>query len=455
MAAPFLHELPYTTDGAQLFGAVAHEPWAMFLDSGPEPGRLGRVDIIVARPVATVISREGQTVVEEGGGVTSSLEDPLAVLRWHLPDGGRRPAEVPFAGGALGYFGYDLAWRLEPLATAKGPDHGFPEMAVGLYNWAVVVDHGARRCWLAGGLLAPVPPAEQQALLELFSDPGPRSAQFCAVGPVLSEWDEGDYERAFRRVQSYLREGDCYQVNLARRWSVPVAGDPWAGFQALRQINPAPFSAYLNFPFGQILSCSPERFLRLCGGRVETRPIKGTRPRSEDPEKDRSVAEELSRSTKDRAENVMIVDLLRNDLGRSCAVGSVQVPELFKLESFATVHHLVSTVTGRLGPGEDALSLLRACFPGGSITGAPKRRAMEIIEELEAHRRGVYCGAIGYVGADGEMDTSIAIRTATLAEGILRFWAGGGVVIDSECQAEYRETLDKAAAFLRFCEAIS
>ncbi|MDQ4146663.1 MAG: anthranilate synthase component I family protein, partial [Pseudomonadota bacterium] len=216
--------------------------------------------------------------------------------------------------------------------------------------------------------------------------------------------------------------------------------------------NPAPYGAYLNTPYAQILSASPEQFLKVHDGLVETRPIKGTSARSPDATQDRLAAAWLQNSIKDRAENLMIVDLLRNDIGKNCVPGSVKVPKLFSLESFATVHHLVSTVTGRLVPGRDSLDLLRGCFPGGSITGAPKLRAMEIIEELEPHRRGVYCGAIGYFGFDGRMDTNIAIRTLVHNKGSMRFWAGGGIVADSKLEAEYQETFDKVAAMLRLLE---
>ncbi|MGQ0522272.1 MAG: aminodeoxychorismate synthase component I, partial [Betaproteobacteria bacterium] len=253
-------------------------------------------------------------------------------------------------------------------------------------------------------------------------------------------------------IHEYIRNGDCYQVNLAQRFSAEAAGVPWLAYQALRILNPAPYSAYLDTPYVQVLCASPERFLKVEDGRVETRPIKGTRPRAGHPRLDAELIEALRRSDKDRAENVMIVDLLRNDLSKNCAAGSVRVPRLFEVESFATVHHLVSTVTGELAPGRDALDLLRGCFPGGSITGAPKLRAMQIIEELEPNRRGVYCGAIGYIGFDGNMDLNIAIRTLIFSRGVIRFYAGGGIVADSREEAEYQETFDKAAAMLRLLQ---
>jgi para-aminobenzoate synthetase component 1 len=240
-------------------------------------------------------------------------------------------------------------------------------------------------------------------------------------------------------------------VNLAQRFRAGFSGDPLALHAALRERAPGPFGAYLHLPFGQVASVSPERFLALRDGRVETRPIKGTRPRDPDPRIDAQLARELASSPKELAENVMIVDLLRNDLGRCARAGSVRVPRRFEIESFPSVHHLVSTVTAELAPGRDAFDLLRACFPGGSITGAPKLQAMRLIESLEPDRRGVYCGSIGYVGVDGAMDVSIAIRTATVREGQAEFWAGGGIVHDSVPAFEYAETLGKAQAFLALC----
>jgi para-aminobenzoate synthetase component 1 len=293
-----------------------------------------------------------------------------------------------------------------------------------------------------------------EQLVADFSRPAVvRQQPFHLRSPVRSDLSRLEYQACFERIQSYILEGDCYQVNFAQRFQAEMAGDPWTAYQQLRKINPAPYSAYLEFPQGSILCSSPERFLRLRQQRVQTCPIKGTAPRRKDPAADRCMAEQLAASPKDRAENLMIVDLLRNDLGKVCETGSVEVTGLFNIESFARVHHMVSTIQGKLAPGEDAISLLRACFPGGSITGAPKLRAMEIIEELEGRRRGVYCGAIGYIGFDGAMDTNIAIRTLTMTENRLRFWAGGGIVYDSKSDAEYQESFDKAAAIFEMLEA--
>jgi para-aminobenzoate synthetase component 1 len=267
--------------------------------------------------------------------------------------------------------------------------------------------------------------------------------------------DKAAYTAAFNRIQYYLREGDCYQVNLAQRFVANCEGDPWRAYQLLRQLNAAPFSGYLNLPEVQILSSSPERFLKLTKDFVETKPIKGTRPRKQDDCEDRQQIKLLENSRKDRAENLMIVDLLRNDIGKTCKNGSVKVPKLFAVETYATVHHLVSTVTGRLADNQHALDLLKSCFPGGSITGAPKIRAMEIIEELEPNRRGVYCGAIGYIGFNGNMDSNIAIRTLVHSKGTIRFWAGGGIVNDSTVDEEYQECFDKAAALLELLQRLT
>jgi para-aminobenzoate synthetase component 1 len=293
--------------------------------------------------------------------------------------------------------------------------------------------------------------AQWKALHERLESPAPPESgpPFRILSGVRSSFTREAYAEAFRRVQAHIRAGDCYQVNLTQRFSARVAGDPWQAYLQLREINPAPYSAYLDWPDGAILCSSPESFLCVRGEHVVTKPIKGTRPRSSDTMRDRALAEALRVSTKDRAENVMIVDLLRNDLGKTCVAGSIRATRLFDVERFANVHHLVSTVEGRLAPGKDALDLLEGAFPGGSITGAPKVSAMQIIESLEPQRRGVYCGAIGYVGFDGDMDLNIAIRTLVRHGEQIYAWAGGGVVADSQVDAEYQESLDKAAAMLR------
>ena len=453
MSPPLLAEIPYQPDSAGLFESIADLPWAVFLDSGQHYPAQSRYDILSAEPYVRLVTRGPLTEVY-GETIELSRDDPFALVRRALaidPSCGNR---LPFCGGAIGYFGYDLARRIEHLpALAEDAEH-IPEMAIGIYDWAVVVDHRERRSWLVGQGRDPETDLKWDGLLHRFrAAPGERSrAPFRIVSPVSSNLTHEGYARAFRRIRGYIHDGDCYQVNLAQRFAASASGDPWLAYQALRVINPAPFSAYFTTPYAQILCASPERFLKVERGRVESRPIKGTRPRAGHSRLDAERSEALRLSEKDRAENVMIVDLLRNDLSKSCAPGTVKVPRLFEVESFPTVHHLVSTVTGELREGRDALDLLRGCFPGGSITGAPKLRAMQIVEELEPHRRGVYCGAIGYISFDGSMDLNIAIRTLVHSGGVVRFWAGGGVVADSQLEDEYQETFDKAAAMLRLLQ---
>ncbi|MDD5033614.1 MAG: aminodeoxychorismate synthase component I [Methylococcaceae bacterium] len=452
---PRIEELPYFEDSAALFLPWAERRWAVFLDSGFPHSRQGRYDIIAAEPSATLITRGNLTEIRQGGAISLSPDDPFELVKKALGETVLSHPDLPFCGGAIGYFGYDLARSLEKLPAIACDEENIPDMMVGIYDWAVVVDHQARRSWLVAQGRDPATAGRWPHLVHSFSQIqtiGWQLTGFSIIGEVEANMNRLVYGRAFRRIQHYIREGDCYQVNLAQRFCAWCQGNPWEAYEILRQMNPAPFSAYLNYPQVQILSSSPERFLKVDDGRVETKPIKGTRPRSPDPGEDQSRLRELQESLKDRAENLMIVDLLRNDIGKNCAPGSVHVPEMFAIESYATVHHLVSTVCGLLAPSHHSLDLLRGCFPGGSITGAPKIRAMEIIEELEPHRRGVYCGSISYIGFDGHMDSNIAIRTLVHSDHRIRFWAGGGIVADSDLEQEYQECYHKAAAMLTLLE---
>lgn len=449
-----LTPLPYQPDSAARFDAIADEPWSIFLDSGRPGTTSGRFDILAGRPWATLVARAGVTEIwRHGEPLIHSESDPFELIRGLLGARAAHP-DIPFAGGAIGYFAYELGARLHPSLPRHRAASCIPDMAVGLYGWAVVIDHVTRVSHLVASMDEAVSDQEWRELTELFSTaPKPRSrTPFRATSEIVRHFPRDDYRAAFERLRNYIQDGDCYQANLAQRFSVPVKGDSWLAYQKLRRLSPTPHAAYLNLPFGRILSASPERFMEARDGRVATTPIKGTRRRGLTPSEDKALARELLASAKDRAENLMIVDLLRNDLGKVCVSGSIEVPRLFEIESYSNVHHLVSTVTGRLAPGEDALSALRAAFPGGSITGAPKRRAMEIIAELEPAPRGVYCGCIGYIGDDGGMDCNIAIRTLTWRNGRAEFSAGGGIVADSDPNAEYQECLDKAEPIFRLFE---
>ncbi|MDP8567114.1 aminodeoxychorismate synthase component I [Methylophilus aquaticus] len=469
--------LPYA-EGAYWLAKLRQSSWPMLLESGQvgqplqaqtplsvdEEISLGaRFDIVVADPVVKLIHAQQHTTVVTQTETTVTSQDPFAAIQAWLqpntvPNSVLREAGIPFAGGALGYFAYDLGRSIERLPCLAAQETPVPDMLVGIYDWAIIVDHHQQRAQLVSlarfRTVADIHSLHQQLLAT--ATPEARE-QFAVNGTLQHNLSPAGYAQAFARVKDYITAGDCYQINLAQRLSVPVSGDSWQAYEVFRQFSRAPFMAYLQVDDGQeqsfeILSMSPERFLQVREGVVETRPIKGTRPRHVDPVQDALVAESLAASSKDRAENLMIVDLLRNDIGKVCEIGSVKVDALFRLQRFTNVHHLVSIVRGRLAAGYHALDLLRGCFPGGSITGAPKLRAMEIIEALEPHRRHVYCGSIGYIGFDGSMDTNIAIRTAVIYRQQMTFYAGGGVVADSDCDKEYQETLDKASQFIRLVQ---
>lgn len=388
------------------------------------------------------------TTIASADAEEVSPRPPLELLARCLREFSPDAPHEKWGGGAVGYFSYDLARRHIKLPVCADGTAALPEMAIGLYDGMIVVDHVSRQCQIH------VQQSEQglswgKRILDRLACAPDALPAFRVHGTLCANMSRSDYEQAFQKIQQLIRAGDCYQVNLAMRFSASFSGHPWHAYAALRQCNPATYGAWLHFPFARILSSSPETFLNVAEGRVETRPIKGTRPRHIDPRLDAALAADLAESDKDRAENLMIVDLLRNDLGRVCVPGSIQVPELFRVESYATVHHLISRVSGRLPSASTPLDLLAATFPGGSITGAPKLRAMQIIESLEPQRRGVYCGSIGYLGFDGAMHLNIAIRTLVCSQNEVSYWVGSGVVADSEVAAEYQECLDKGVAMQR------
>ncbi|MCT4713891.1 aminodeoxychorismate synthase component 1 [Enterobacteriaceae bacterium H18W14] len=447
---PAFRTLPWQPDAVQhYFATLADEPWAMLLHSGFADHPHNRFDILVAQPRATLVTCGAQTARAVDGLTTEHRGDPLTLLQQTLDSFGLAPQshpELPFLGGALGLFGYDLGRHFEKIPLLAQASVRTPDMAVGIYDWALIADHHQRRLTLLSW-------GDISARLEwLESLSAPVREPFRLTSSWQSNMTREQYGRNFRQVQEYLLSGDCYQVNLAQRFSASYVGDEWQAFQKLNAANRAPFSAFIRLPDSAILSLSPERFILLEGKKIQTRPIKGTLPRLADPLEDAKQAGKLASSPKDRAENLMIVDLLRNDIGRVAVPGSVRVPELFVVEPFPAVHHLVSTITATLPETLQATDLLRASFPGGSITGAPKVRAMEIIEELEPQRRNAWCGSIGYISFCGNMDTSITIRTIIAEDGRLYCSAGGGIVADSTEAAEYQETFDKVNRILPILE---
>jgi para-aminobenzoate synthetase component I len=466
---PLVEELTPVPAPVETAARFLGQPYLLFLDSAADPARLGRYSFLTAAP-ATVLASRGRG---SGPNALVQLRDLLA------PHQTEPVASLPpFQGGLAGFLGYDFGAVLERLPAPRYDDLALPDCAFGLYDWVIAWDHQRHAAWIISTGLPAQGAARQARAADRLDwvrrqlegpatgasgrarrphhggDPAPtypvRDLELASAIGLRSTFTRRGYLDAVTRVRDYIVAGDIFQANLSQRLEAPLEEDPWHLYRRLRNVNPAPFAAYLEFDGLSVASASPERFVRLePDGRVETRPIKGTRPRGLSPQHDAALSRLLQESEKDRAENLMIVDLLRNDLSRVCRPGSVRVPELFTLEGYRTVHHLVSTVEGRLQSGRDGTDLLAATFPGGSITGAPKVRAMEIIAELEPTRRGLYCGSIGYLSVTGTMDTSIVIRTCVITGGRVTFSVGGGIVADSEPEAEYQETLDKGRALVQ------
>ncbi|WP_346836433.1 aminodeoxychorismate synthase component I [Microbulbifer sp. SAOS-129_SWC] len=434
--------LPYSLNTAAAFQAIADLPAPVWLDSGRPLAAGGRFDIVSADPLETL------TLAADDQAPFERLDDLVCELCPQESDG-----QLPFCGGAIGYAGYELGHRGNFLPTDPRPTP-LPAGFFGLYNWALIVDHQ-----LCASHLVFHPSCSRRQVRDLVArftavrwQTPPQSGDFNLRAPFRHEFSRDDYCATVDRVLDYIAAGDIYQANFTQRFRAPFDGDPFTAYLALRERAAGPFSAYLDLPQGQLLSLSPERFIHADGDSLQTEPIKGTAARSADPDADARAAATLAQSGKDRAENLMIVDLLRNDFGKLCRRGSVRVPRLFDLVSFANVHHLVSTITGELDGDHSYADLLAACFPGGSITGAPKRRAMQIIRELERSPRGVYCGSIGYLSSCGRADTNIAIRTLTAADRELTCAAGGGIVADSDPAAEHEECLSKVRMLMETAE---
>ncbi len=435
------------------FAPFADDPVAALLESSARDGGRGRYSYIAVEPHSVIVADRDGTRVDG----QSAAGDPIAILKRELsklppPDG---DCPVPFRTGAVGFFGYELGRHMERLPAPKrdmAAGKAMPDMMVGLYDTILAFDHELQAAYA----LSSGPSGRLERVLSRLaqapSEDAP-SPDWTARGTWQAGQTRPEVEAGIARAIEYIRAGDIFQANITQRMRAarPEGLSDLELYLRLRALSPAPFAALLRCGAEHsVISASPERFLSLTSnGAIETRPIKGTRPRDADPERDAALAAELLASPKDRAENLMIVDLMRNDLGRVSALGSVRVPVLNGLETFASVHHLVSAVESRLAPGLGPLDLLRACFPGGSVTGAPKIRAMEIIHELETVPRGPYCGAIGWIGLDGAMDSSIVIRTLVRSGETLIAQAGGGIVADSDPAGEYEESMVKIAPMLR------
>jgi para-aminobenzoate synthetase component 1 len=469
---PFIDELKNCLDAPDAYEVIKDHPWSFFLDSGINPYGLGRYSFIGSDPFLVFSSCGGDIQLVSHDDRILLRGNPLDILREQLNryniDKSKYP--VPFVGGVVGYLGYDLCHFIERLPVTTRDDVMLPDCCMAFYDSVLAYDHVENRVYAIASGLPDVDRVRRERkarqrideLTYLVCHNGKNNdikrtkrvsskSRFMDVNDSVelrSNFTRDEYLKAVENAIEYIANGDIFQVNLSQRFSVDLAVDPYELYLRLRSISPAPFACYLNFGEVTVASASPERFLHLDGNLVQTRPMKGTRPRGRSPVEDDMLAAELLRSKKDCAENIMIVDLERNDLGKVCEYGSVKVRDLCTLEKYATVFQLTSTVTGKLREDKDRIDLLKAAFPGGSITGAPKVRAMEIIDELEPTRRGVYTGSAGYLGFDGCMDLNIVIRTFVIKNGRVYFQVGGGIVSDSDPQAEYQETLDKARALM-------
>lgn len=434
MIESYVLEIEYH-DPLSAYACFKQQNGAIFLDSA---GR-GRYSFIAVDPFCIL----------KQGNPFSSLAD--ALKKFNVAT---HPGLPPFQGGMAGFISYDALHYLEKIPRHRLNDMSFSDFVFGVYDLVLAYDHSLKRAWIFSSGLPEVDTkqrmqrAEKRAVWFRNEIAKAKSLSIAAIqsGPLQSNFTPSVYQAAVRKVKEYILNGDIFQANISQRFKAPFYSHPFDLYQRLRAINPSPFSAYLHFDNEMIVSASPERFLKLSDHQVFTSPIKGTRPRGKNETEDKHLANELLHSEKDRAENTMIVDLLRNDLSRVCEPLTVSVPRLCGLESFSTVHHLVSDVTGKLQAEYTAVDLLKAAFPGGSVTGAPKIRAMEIIAEIEPTTRGPYCGSIGYLGFNGDMDFSITIRTFAIKDQQLTFQAGGAIVLESDPENEYEETLTKAKA---------
>jgi para-aminobenzoate synthetase component 1 len=461
MNTPFIEEIESSVPPHVLFKQLQNFPYSFFLESAMGREKCGRFSFLGCEPFLVFKSKTDAVTLEWNDGRKESLmSDPFlalkelfrrfAIFRAPAPEYG-----IPFVAGGVGYFGYDMKDFIEKLPDIARDDLSIPDCVIGFYDTVLAFDHLKSKYYLAGvefeGISTDAKKKLKMALRSCHCEEGEARRSnpiILAEGDLKSNFTKADYMKTVEEAKEYIKKGDIYQVNLSQRFEADMKSDPYELYLRLRRASPAPFASYLNFDDVIIISSSPERFLMKSSSYIETRPIKGTSPRSSDPLVDELNEMSLKESYKDRAEHIMIVDLERNDLGRICEYGSVKPVEFIALEKYSTVFHLVSTVSGRLKKGVDAIDCLTATFPGGSITGAPKVRAMEVIEALEPVKRSLYTGAIGYISFDGNMDTSIVIRTIVVKDKKLYFQVGGGIVSDSDPEKEYYETLDKAEGIM-------
>lgn len=428
--------LNYSNDLKEYYQKLYELPGFVLLESNDQ--HLGRYDILSAYPYERI-------------QITKNTDDPFSVLNYLSQFCRNTPSDLdlPFQGGAIGYIAYDLGAQLLGINSQTHPHlETLPLLDMGLYDWAIIADHHLKKVTLFAAHQHVSTEAIIQEIVALWKSAKPNNKNYKINNEFSADMSQESYSTAFTQIQSALKQGRCYQVNLTQSFHTHYTGDTWEMYKTVSHTNPVPFSAFLRNEQCEILCFSPERFMLYDQGKLLTSPIKGTIKRSDDPAKDTALKEQLADCPKNRAENVMIVDLSRNDLGKIAKTGTVKVETLCGVQSYKAVHHLVSDISAECVDGVGPLEAFLACFPGGSITGAPKLESMQMINEQERYGRGVYCGSIGYFSRHGRFDTNIAIRTLTAKSGILHLAAGGGIVIDSQADDEYQECFTKIAAII-------
>jgi para-aminobenzoate synthetase component I len=449
-------EFKSNLDSMELFEAVKKDGnYPFFLDSGMDEKKLGRYSFIGVDPFLMIKSEGNRVSLEEDGRIKTIDGNPLDILQEKLNLYKIEREEIPFVGGGVGYFSYELAHLMEKLPDTVKKDVDIPEMVMGFYDGVVIIDHKEDKKYIGAiGFKENIEEIIKKIEDSIKQYEGQLKVKIKKKNvmknkKISSNMTEDYYLSSIKKIKDYIYSGDIYQVNFTQRFECDFKSDPNELYKNLKAINPAPFAAYLDFGEGKIISSSPERFVKLTNGTIETRPMKGTRPRGKSKAEDEELKAELVSSEKDRAELLMIVDLMRNDISRVAKTGSVKVTELFHLEEYATVLQMVATIQGELKDELSVVDIIKSTFPGGSITGAPKIRAMEIIDELETTTRNIYTGSIGYLGFDGDIDLNIAIRTIVLKDEKAYFQVGGGIVWDSDPHEEYEESLVKGRALVK------
>ena len=455
----FYLPLSYESCSLNLFKRIRHWPYPIWLDSCRDQNTTGRYDILTAQPQWRLIHQNNCFYLHQENKISQIIEPNLFKIiietfnAWcslYSVDLKSSDEATPLPG-LFGYLGYKFNHSIEKIISTKTQDIPLPDAYLGFYPWCLVVDHDKKSTLLISLLDNDSTQTIYQQLQQPLIEPCIEKIaeqDFSLTRAYQANLTQAEYFSAFNKIKNYLQQGDCYQINFAQRFQASYVGDPFFAYQRNRQTMPAPYSAFIQLPEGSILCHSPEHFITVNHQQVKTSPIKGTAAKQSDHHLDQQVQKKLLASEKNRAENIMIVDLLRNDLGKVCAANSIQVEELCALKTFSHLHHLISTVSGTLPSNTSALNLLQACFPGGSITGAPKHRAMQIIDELEPHRRSVYCGSIIHFGINQGLNSNITIRTQVACDHQIYAWAGGGIVADSTAEEEYEESFIKIRPLL-------